>query len=537
MDSPSDWALPTLLGGSAAIHKLHDRTNPEYVEPSKCCISLEDLDYLAEQVRNLCAEGKIQADQNNLSNEPSIYQVNELYVKPTTKAAGGMSWALMRHPQGLRCDAVAVHSWNQGFFEFIEELRRLWPGDAEHLFLYFLGCPQIGGSSETSPQEVDFTSVLGAARYMLVASDVRETFNIELRTSNYELPIMCEVDRAMQKASEDPSFDIKVSSGPITLRMALLAATAAFSPLFGGFLCSGFWVLPLGTLSWALLTIGACEMIDSLLVCLASFSYMSNGSSEIVILLSRYVDLFFVGLGCGQSTLDFSKLGETGACAALLAPRVVIGIHKFLFALRHSNRINTRGQLENVLPSTTQRVSKKDSTGTLPALGSRTDELRERVHELLVLGRYNKGLHETRISGMPLLLAWTVNPLRFVHAAAAPAAWALWFLAGLETPLGLGLTLIVLCACSSLMLKVTWRLGETSTFAIYTCYLFGIIFSVLESRYDTSMASHMESTLLLLVVCMTSWLIASVCFYTGLRLIIRCVNNSDHEHAQLMPHV
>lgn len=529
MDSPSDWSLPTLLGGSAAVHKLHDRTNPEYVEPSKCCISLEDLDYLAEHVRKLCAEGKIQADQNGLSTGPSIYQVNELYVKPTTQAAGGMSWALMRHPQGLRCDAVAVHSWNQGFFEFIAELRMLWPRDAEHLFLHFLGCPQILGSSETSPQEVDFTSVLGAARYMLIASDVQETINKEPK-------IMCEVDRAMQKASEDPSFDIKVSSGPVTLRMALLAATAAISPLVGGFLCGVFWVLPLGTLSWVLLTIGACEIIDCLLVCLASFSYISDGSSEISILLSRYVGLFLVGLGCGQSSWDFSKSGEAGACAALLAPTVVIGIHKFLFALRHSNRINMKGQLEFALPSTTKHTSEQDNTATLSALGSRAEGLRERVHELFVLGRYNKGLHETRTFGMPLLLAWTVSPLRAVHAAATPAAWTFWLLACIETPLGLGLTLMVLFACSSLMFVVTSRLGEMSTFAIYTCYLFGIIFSMLENRYDTSMASHM-STPLLLAVCIASWLIALLCFYKGLRLNLTFVKYADSERTQLMPTV
>ena len=35
---------------------------------------------------------------------PSIYTVNEQYIKPITAAAGKMSWALMMHPLGLDCD-------------------------------------------------------------------------------------------------------------------------------------------------------------------------------------------------------------------------------------------------------------------------------------------------------------------------------------------------------------------------------------------------------------------------------------------------
>ena len=31
---------------------------------------------------------------------PSIYTVNEQYIKPVTKRAGKMSWALMRNPKG-----------------------------------------------------------------------------------------------------------------------------------------------------------------------------------------------------------------------------------------------------------------------------------------------------------------------------------------------------------------------------------------------------------------------------------------------------
>lgn len=37
---------------------------------------------------------------------PSIYTVNDQYIKPVTAEAGKMSWALMMHPLGLDCDLL-----------------------------------------------------------------------------------------------------------------------------------------------------------------------------------------------------------------------------------------------------------------------------------------------------------------------------------------------------------------------------------------------------------------------------------------------
>ena len=45
----------------------------------------------------------IPADLTKPSQQPR--QVNEHYVKPLTQAAGGMSYALMKHPEGLLCQA------------------------------------------------------------------------------------------------------------------------------------------------------------------------------------------------------------------------------------------------------------------------------------------------------------------------------------------------------------------------------------------------------------------------------------------------
>ena len=44
---------------------------------------------------------------------PSIYTVNEQYIKPVTAHAGKMSWALMRNPYGLKCDLFVSHAWQE----------------------------------------------------------------------------------------------------------------------------------------------------------------------------------------------------------------------------------------------------------------------------------------------------------------------------------------------------------------------------------------------------------------------------------------
>lgn len=58
---------------------------------------------------------------------PSIYTVNEQYIKPVAREAGMMSWALMRHPLGLDCELFISHAWQEGIFEFLSKVRHSWP--------------------------------------------------------------------------------------------------------------------------------------------------------------------------------------------------------------------------------------------------------------------------------------------------------------------------------------------------------------------------------------------------------------------------
>mmetsp|Transcript_103664 Transcript_103664/g.288578 ORF Transcript_103664/g.288578 Transcript_103664/m.288578 type:complete len:539 (+) Transcript_103664:53-1669(+) len=159
--------------GTSELHQLHKDLDPAF-----WCITRQDLDVFEQEVRELWQQGGIPDDPAfpNSHHEdpdvgPSIYQVNEYYIKPTTLAAGGMSWALMRNPGGLRCDAFVTHAWSEGVFEFCRKLRRMRPRRAKGLYCCFLANPQnanldrlLGGDLVRSP----FALALETAKYLLV---------------------------------------------------------------------------------------------------------------------------------------------------------------------------------------------------------------------------------------------------------------------------------------------------------------------------------------------------------------------------------
>jgi len=65
-----------------------------------------------------------------------MYAVNQHFIQPRTRAAGGVSYALMLHPKGMDCDIFVTHAWSEGVFEFTRKVLRAWPkGKKEPLVL------------------------------------------------------------------------------------------------------------------------------------------------------------------------------------------------------------------------------------------------------------------------------------------------------------------------------------------------------------------------------------------------------------------
>lgn len=153
------------------------------IPPEMWCITREDLKELRRQIHAAVKEGRIKPipvdpvtqrgdafDPDDHTMGPNMYNVVENYIKPVTLAAGGMSWALMRHPAGIKCDIFITHSWAEGAYEFIDKVLASWPMGKRAAWCCILANPQnldisaLIQDPETSP----FAKALQAASHVMV---------------------------------------------------------------------------------------------------------------------------------------------------------------------------------------------------------------------------------------------------------------------------------------------------------------------------------------------------------------------------------
>ncbi|CAJ1407690.1 unnamed protein product [Effrenium voratum] len=104
---------------------------------------------------------------------PSVYTVTEQFIKPVTLKAGSVSWALLKHPDGLRCDVFVTHAWSEGIYEFIDKVEYSYPPGATGCYVCFLSNPQNLDISDLiqSPQESPFAKALHASSSILVVTN------------------------------------------------------------------------------------------------------------------------------------------------------------------------------------------------------------------------------------------------------------------------------------------------------------------------------------------------------------------------------
>ena len=137
---------------------------------------------------------------------PSIYVVNEQYIKPVTAEAGKMSWALMRNPDGLDCDLFVSHAWQEGIFEFLSKVLASWPLRARHAWCCMLANPQNLniGSMLQSPKTSPFALALQAASYVLVVPNRHQSIYSRL-WCGYEAYVASENEKIIQVATKPKS--------------------------------------------------------------------------------------------------------------------------------------------------------------------------------------------------------------------------------------------------------------------------------------------------------------------------------------------
>ncbi|CAL1163555.1 unnamed protein product [Cladocopium goreaui] len=162
--------------GSSSSHRgmtflaydLHRR-----VPADRWCVTYRDLAFLCQEVCSALRCGQIRPGPEDDASEvygPSIYTVNEQYIKPVTQQAGKMSWALMRHPDGLDCELFISHAWQEGVFEFLAKVRHSWPRGVQTAWCCMLANPQNLDISSflQSPKTSPFAVALEASKVMLV---------------------------------------------------------------------------------------------------------------------------------------------------------------------------------------------------------------------------------------------------------------------------------------------------------------------------------------------------------------------------------
>jgi len=192
----------TLTEDAIAMHQA--------VSPDRWCVTRADLKYLGQQVMDALEEGHIQYSPESSDSEdadvsefgPSIYVVNEQYIKPITAEAGKMSWALMMNPDGLECDLFVSHAWQEGIFEFLSKVLGSWPLAARSAWCCMLANPQNLniGSMLQSPKTSPFALALQASRHVLVVPNRHKSVYCRL-WCGYEAYVASEHGKIIQIAS------------------------------------------------------------------------------------------------------------------------------------------------------------------------------------------------------------------------------------------------------------------------------------------------------------------------------------------------
>ncbi|CAK9080343.1 unnamed protein product [Durusdinium trenchii] len=213
----------------------------ESVAPDRWCVTKHDLKDLRSEVLKAIQSGQIASPSSTSSQSdddsetsmdddyyygPSIYTVNEQYIKPVTAHAGKMSWALMRNPYGLKCDLFVSHAWQEGIFEFLSKVLSSWPlaaHRARHAWCCMLANPQNLniGSMLQSPRSSPFALALQAASYVMVVPNRHKSVYSRL-WCGYEAYV----------ASEDAKI-IRIATAPSRKPMGLALLGASLPMLLG----------------------------------------------------------------------------------------------------------------------------------------------------------------------------------------------------------------------------------------------------------------------------------------------------------------
>jgi len=504
-----------------SLHRLHDPSSREHIDPSMWGVSREDIAYFEGQVRGLWERGDIPEPEdpklrdsrhNDPKIGPNIYQVVEHYVKPATQDAGGMSWALMRNPKGLQCDLFATHAWSEGVFEFTRKLLSSWPQDAKGAYVCFLANPQTSGVSRLLAADLadsPFARALSAARYYVI---------IPNRFSSVYNRLWCvfETHLAFEKAEKDPDFQIFMAQPLSYFRVAMYCIPAYALPIAGACLLDATsWAHDIsclfGPLMWVVVIVILCELLHQIAertaTCLSHVPMVPMYFS----VACCYMELFLTGVGAGMAWIGhFSGLidhtghhhmqvqfmmfkvkddqryekGERWAVFAVFVAVVLTAVHKVFMSLVRQV-LETEGMqmgIESVFHA--DCFSSKDKLRIQREIDGEEARIELQLIQLREVGRYNMAIKREHDLGINASHLRNSTLLRIVlKACASSAAWSTWWVTDMA---GRGHTELALCILGVLvviMIVVVRRWEIRLVYAVHWFYNWGIFFAFCSNNH------------------------------------------------------
>lgn len=222
---------PKMKDDRSCAEALHSE-----ISADRWCVTSSDLTFLKKEVQAAIRGCDIRPhgrDDFEISDEiygPSIYTVNEQYIKPVTSLAGMMSWALMRNPAGLDCHLFISHAWQEGIFEFLGKVIHSWPRGAQNAWCCMLANPQNLNieSFLQSPSHSPFALALRKSDVVLVVPNRHKSVYTRLWCA-YEAYLAHQEGKTILIAKTSNLHCIFVALGRMAVAAIIGAAVGSFA--------------------------------------------------------------------------------------------------------------------------------------------------------------------------------------------------------------------------------------------------------------------------------------------------------------------
>jgi len=459
------------------------------------CVTYEDLDYFEQEVRALWEQGQVPDDPDDPSypteyhNDdeigPSIHQVNKCYIKPVTQRSGGMSWALMRNPQGLECHIFATHCWAEGVFEFILKVRRNWPRGAKHLWACFLANPQNGNLGKILQEDLHkspFARALRRAKFLLVVPNKRTSIYTRLwcvYEAFLSLHYVARNDLVISLPGEAPLRKLVANLYPGLLICACCAVCSyyALAPYIGPLLPPMLWIVS--------------ALGISMLVNAGVRPYLRlSGSTELKVgheVRLGWCLLAIIGLGFGlvqhglqwkygKRTIWKWEKGEGWACGYLTLSVVLMHSRGIVDVMTRAIQRAEGGQLDFQTVRDANCSNRDDELRIRNAIRGYEDRIDKAINALRVMGKFDRATQMNIQYGMSVERAR--DGLGSLRVTTACCAWSYWWVTDLSAHYHHIYATQALGASCVVALSVQHWMGERAIFASDALLLAGMSYVV-----------------------------------------------------------